>query len=431
MAAATHVDSPSQAPTPPAQEETPQAKLVLRGHEEWVSSVAFIPHTNLLVTSSADKTFRVWDLDTGKQVGEPLLSHECAVWKIAVSPDGRWVVSGGWNGSILVWEVATNKTDLKREPVSFKGHEILLRGLAFAPDSETFASASNDMTVCVWKRAARQMVLGPLRLDELPNSVSYSFSGRKLAAGTDKHIIVWDATNGEELFKIQKRAYRIAFTPDSLRLVSSDWNNIRISDATTGDIIKQFDAHTETCQSLAISPNGSKLATTSADKTMRFFDMTTLEPIGEPFEHPDVPSCVAFSEDSQLIATGCEDKLVRTWTVPLSETELQQKILKKTIIGQKPYPRRAPIQTSRFFDGFDPHSPPGRNSRAATTSRRAEGSGIKNTINRLFSRSSAPQGHSPLPPLVDVSATRGKYRTANVHSGKRDKKLQQQRPPRQ
>jgi WD40 repeat protein len=85
-------------------------------------------------------------------VGEPLLSHHCAVWKVAASPDGHWIVSRWWNGRILVWEVAPDKTDLNREPVSFKGHEILLWGLVFAPDSETFASASNDLTMCVWER---------------------------------------------------------------------------------------------------------------------------------------------------------------------------------------------------------------------------------------------------------------------------------------
>ncbi|KAG2052848.1 WD40 repeat-like protein [Suillus hirtellus] len=308
----------------PTQEETSQPTLTLVGHEEWVSGVVFIPRTNLLVTSSADKTLRVWNLDTGKQVGDPLLNHDCAVWKVAASPDGRWIVSGGWNGSILLWEIATDKTDLKREPVSFKGHEILLRGLAFAPDSETFASASNDLTVCVWKRETGQIVVGPLRLGELPNSVSYSHDGKNLAAGTDKHIIVWNATNGEELLKIQKRAYRIAFTPDSLRLVSGDWNNIRITDVATGDIIKQFDAHNKPCQSLAISPNGSKFATTSTDKTTRFFDMNTFEPIGKPLEHPDVVLCVAFSEDSQLIVTSCEDKLIRTWTVPLDSDSLRR-----------------------------------------------------------------------------------------------------------
>ncbi|KAG2743276.1 hypothetical protein P692DRAFT_201870219, partial [Suillus brevipes Sb2] len=119
---------------------------------------------------------------------------------------------------------------------------------------------------------------------------------------------------------------------------------------------------------------------------------------------------------------------------PLSETELQQsteKILKKTIISQQPYPRRAPIQTTRFFDGFDPHSSSGRNNRAATTTRNTDG--FKNKMNRLFSRSSAPRDHAPPRrsiPLVDVFATRGKHRTANRHTVERDKKLQQQRPPR-
>jgi WD40 repeat protein len=85
-------------------------------------------------------------------------------------------------------------------------------------------------------------------------------------------------------------------------------------------------AHTDNFVSLVIAPNGTKFVTTSHDKTMRFFDLTTFEQIGEPLEHPDSVLGLAFSdsEDSQSIATGCQDKLVRTWTVPLSETELQQ-----------------------------------------------------------------------------------------------------------
>jgi WD40 repeat protein len=127
--------------------------------------------------------------------------------------------------------------------------------------------------------------------------------------------------------KIEQRAWRVAFTPDGLRLVSGNFKDIRISDATTGDIFKRFDAHTtNSLFSLAMAPNGTKFATTSYDKTVRFFDLTTFELIGEPLEHPGAALGVAFSEDSQLIATGCFDNHVRTWTVPLSESEkeLQQ-----------------------------------------------------------------------------------------------------------
>ncbi|KIK33425.1 hypothetical protein CY34DRAFT_813606 [Suillus luteus UH-Slu-Lm8-n1] len=439
MAATTHKAS-LKAPAQPTRKGQliPRVKMTLKGHEERVNDVAFILGTRLLVSGSEDKSLRVWDLDTGKQVGEPLLGHDARVWRIATSPNGSWIVSGANNGSILVWEIATNKTEseLKRVPVSFKGHGSVVESVVFAPDNETFASASRDGTVCVWKRETGEIVFGPLKVGSRAYSVAYSPDGTKLAAGTDEHIIIWNLKTGKELLKLEQRAWRVAFTPDGLRLVSGNYKDIRISDAITGDIIKQFDAHTdEPFLSLVVAPNGTKFATTSYDKTTRFFDLATFEPIGEPLEHPDSVQGLAFSKDNQLIATGCQDKIVRTWTVPLSETELQEsteKVLKKTIISQQPYPRRAPIQTSRFFDGFDPHSSSGRNNRAATTTRNTDG--FKNTMNRLFSRSSTSHDHAPPRrsiPLVDVFATRGKHRTANRHTGERDKKLQQQRPPRQ
>ncbi|KAG2337433.1 WD40 repeat-like protein [Suillus weaverae] len=302
-------------------------KMTLKGHKREVPEVAFIHGTRLLVTGSFDKSLRVWDLDTGKQVGEPLLDHNTSVLRVAASPDGRWIVSGGLNGSILVWEVATDKTDLKRVPISFEGHKGSIYGVVFAPDSETFASASaRDKSVCVWKRETGRIVLGPLNVGSWAKSVSYSPDGMKLAAGTSKHIIVWNPKTGEELLKIEQEAFRIAFTPDGLRLISGSGRGIRISDATTGDIIKQFDAHIKSIVSLSTAPNGAKFGTTSLDKTTRFFDLTTFEPIGEPLEHPDEVHGLAFSEDNQLIATSCADNLVRTWTVPLSdsEKELQQ-----------------------------------------------------------------------------------------------------------
>jgi WD40 repeat protein len=311
------------------RKEPPFVEMTFKGHKDNIYGVAFIAGTRLLVTGSDDKSLRLWDLDTGKQVGEPLLGHDACIYTVAASPDGRWIVSGGQNGNILVWEVGTNKTELKRVPISIKDHGNDVWDIVFAPDSETFASASWDQTVCVWKRETGKIVFGPLKVGDCANSVAYSPDGTKLAAGTDEHIIVWNIKTGKELLKIEQRAWRIAFTPDGLRLVSGDWKDIRISDATTGEIIKKFDAHTDVFYSLSIAPNGTKFATTSRDKTTRLVDLITFEPIGEPLEHPDEVNSVAFSEDSQLIATGCFDKLVRTWTVPLSESEKESQQVSK------------------------------------------------------------------------------------------------------
>ncbi|KAG1724753.1 WD40-repeat-containing domain protein [Suillus paluster] len=404
MASIAHEgDTSSKAPTSPARKKTPQAEMTLKGHHRWVRGVAFIPGTRLLVSCSHDKSLRVWDLDTGQQVGEPLLGHDDEVRTVAASTDGRWIVSGASNGSILTWEVATNKS----VPVSFKSHENMVHSIVFAPNSETFASASWDET----------------------------------QQATDKSIIVWNAASGKELFKIQQRAWRIAFTPDGLRLVSGNMNDIRISDAATGDIIKKFDAHTKPFLSLAIAPNSTKFATTAFDQTTRFFDLSTFEPIGEPFEHPDWVSSVTFSEDSQLIVTGCGDTLVRTWTVPQSESEKESQqaskffrhasaheVLGDTVPGLESGPEEFELPHG-FFDDHDMRSPSQRKTR---TTPHDKGFRIKNFKNYLLSRSSAPRGHDPYPrsiPVVDVFATRGKYRTANAISGKRHL-VQPPRPPR-
>ncbi|KAG2349083.1 WD40 repeat-like protein [Suillus weaverae] len=144
-------------------------------------------------------------------------------------------------------------------------------------------------------------------------------------AGTGEHIIVWNTLNGKELLKIEQQEVAVAFIPDSLRLVSGCIHDIRISDAATGDIIKQFEAHTELFQSLAIAPDGTKVASTSIDSTTRFFDLTTFEPIGEPLKHPDAVYCVAFSDNGQLVATGCDDALLRVWAVPQSDSDKESK----------------------------------------------------------------------------------------------------------
>jgi WD40 repeat protein len=105
--------------------------------------------------------------------------------------------------------------------VSFNGHKKPVMSVVFAPDSETFASASSsDEIVCVWKRETGEIVFGPLKVGDWAYSVSYSPDGTKLAAGTHKHIIVWNLKTGKELLKIEQRAWRVAFTPDGLRLIN-------------------------------------------------------------------------------------------------------------------------------------------------------------------------------------------------------------------
>jgi WD40 repeat protein len=76
------------------------------GHEEAIKSVVFSPDGKRLASGSLDSTVRVWDVETGKQLGLPLQGHTGGVCSVAFSPDGKWIVSGSSDCTIRIWDVS-------------------------------------------------------------------------------------------------------------------------------------------------------------------------------------------------------------------------------------------------------------------------------------------------------------------------------------
>ena len=76
--------------------------LPLKGHRGYVTSVAFSPDDKRIVTGSEDKTARVWDASTGKEVLQ-LKGHSSFVFSVAFSPDGKRIATGSYDNTARIW----------------------------------------------------------------------------------------------------------------------------------------------------------------------------------------------------------------------------------------------------------------------------------------------------------------------------------------
>ena len=117
---------------------------VLDGHENSVQSLAYSPQLLLLASGSADKTVRVWNLDT-LDLKRTYRGQRDFVTSVAFSPSGKLLAAGALDGRIQVWSVLSS-----RRLRSLNGHRGRVADIAFSPSGDQLASAGEDGTVRLW-----------------------------------------------------------------------------------------------------------------------------------------------------------------------------------------------------------------------------------------------------------------------------------------
>merc|ERR1712227_11158 len=260
-------------------------KGTLKGHNGWVTQIATTPvFPDMLLSASRDKTIIMWHLtreDT--QYGIPkrrLQGHSHFVGDVVISSDGQFALSGSWDGTLRLWDLASGNTTRR-----FVGHTKDVLSVAFSADNRQIVSAARDRTIKLWntlgickytiQEQGHSEWVSCVRFSPLPQNPVIVSSGWDLGSEETKPLHTLDG--GEEI-------NALCFSPNRYWLC-----------AAAGPVIKIWDLEQKT-----------------------IVEELKPEVMGQP------PQCISicWSSDGQTLFSGYTDGLIRVWSLSVRASAL-------------------------------------------------------------------------------------------------------------
>ncbi|KAJ8588280.1 WD40 repeat-like protein, partial [Rhizopogon salebrosus TDB-379] len=134
--------------------------MTLEGHDKQINSICYSPDGKQMISGGWDKTTRRWDLQAGKEIGDMRDVCEWGVCAVTVSRDGRWITTAGAHdkrGELKACEVETGMVK------TFQGHSRVVNCIDISKDSMLLASGSSDSTARIWSLDTSKLVAGPFK----------------------------------------------------------------------------------------------------------------------------------------------------------------------------------------------------------------------------------------------------------------------------
>ena len=253
-------------------------------------TISFVPGGEQLISCSGDRAVRRWGLQTGKEINEARFVCEKEVNAVAISRDGRWIITAGTHRipydpadvELKIWEVKTGMMKTFKE-------NTLVTCIDISADSTLLAIGSADATVRIWNFETGKLVAGPFQTTEWGGTVRFSQDSMKLAveSGLGKCLEVWDI-QGQKLHR-------------------------RIGKQGAGGLITYAPVFWTTNDKSIVA---AFTLTSHLDdpRTIYEFDASTLDIVGVPFQgHTKVVTGLALSLDCALLASASVDHTIKLW----------------------------------------------------------------------------------------------------------------------
>ncbi len=287
--------------------------LTLSGHKDVINSVAFSPDGEFIATASDDRTTKMWDITPSKEL---LTLYESELGGLYA---GVMFSADGTRLSIASYDSVKQLDSNSGKELRSLDAGSRVYGFDYSPDGKLLAAALSDGKVKIWDTTSGQntLVISDASSRIGVYAVAFSADGKLLATGSDMAARIWDATTGKELHNLSDnlgQVFSVAFSPDGQYLATTSAENLaKLWDVKTGKLIHTLGGQTELAWKVAFSPDGKLLATASSNRSVNIWDVQTGRPLTDLSGHTDSVYDVAFSPDGKLIATASEDKTVKVW----------------------------------------------------------------------------------------------------------------------
>jgi WD40 repeat protein len=252
----------------------------LSGH--WsAQSVAFPPDGRHLVSGAEDGTIRLWSIQQGREVRR-FRGHAWGVDAIDVSPDGKWLASGGsQDQSVILWDAATGRERWRGPVPQGVWWSPGVCHVRFSPDGMTLAATGwENLTLWDVRTGKPLRQLGG-RCEDF-SGVAFSPDGRTLAAGCGSAIRLWDVATGKEVRppgEPHDAVSAVTFSPDGKLLAVGRSGHVRLHDVASRAEARRLVADDLPFHRITFAPDGGTLAAEDWDRNLRFWEVATGGPV--------------------------------------------------------------------------------------------------------------------------------------------------------
>jgi WD40 repeat protein len=292
--------------------DTGREQRTLSGHSSDVYGVALSDGGRVAVSASADKTLKVWDLDSGREL-RTLRGHSDSVNGVALHGGGRIAVSASTDRTLKTWEVETG-----RELLTLTGHTDTVNGVALSGDGRIAVSASWDKMLKVWDVGSGHELRTLAGHTAAVWGVALSGDGRTaVSASADHTLKVWEVDTGRELRTLTGHKHwvaAVALSEDGRIAVSASWDStLKLWEIDSGRELRLFAGHFNVVNGVALSSDGRIAVSASLDRTLKVWQLASGRELGIRADHTGSVTAVALSRDGRVAVSASEDRTLKVW----------------------------------------------------------------------------------------------------------------------